>query len=146
MKAAFYDRLGPARDVLQLGETPDPLPAAGEVRVRVQWSGVLAFWEPPNDSPDLIERYERFLDDGVAADALRGRKVVLDTGNGAAFRIAPEVFRRDPRVRGRSPSATGAPVEAAAHSSTRAERGTRHQSSRRSNGTETARRLCQWAA
>jgi phosphoglucosamine mutase len=46
-----------------------------------------------NDA-DLIERYERFLDDGVAPEALRGRKVVLDTGNGAAFRIAPEVFRR----------------------------------------------------
>src|SRR5216684_4411112 len=61
---------------------------------RVEGSGVLTSWEPPNDSPDLIERYERFLDDGVAPDALRGRKVVLDTGNGAAFRIAPEVFRR----------------------------------------------------
>jgi len=61
---------------------------------RAEWSGVLTSWEPPNDSPDLIERYERFLDDGVAPDALRGRKVVLDTGNGAAFRIAPEVFRR----------------------------------------------------
>ena len=36
MKAAFYDRLSPARDVLQLGETADPLPAAGEVRVRIQ--------------------------------------------------------------------------------------------------------------
>jgi phosphoglucosamine mutase len=46
------------------------------------------------DNSELIERYENFLDDGVAADALRGRKVVLDTGNGAAFRIAPEVFRR----------------------------------------------------
>ncbi len=46
------------------------------------------------DNMELIERYERFLDDGVAPDALRGRKVVLDTGNGAAFRIAPEVFRR----------------------------------------------------
>jgi phosphoglucosamine mutase len=46
------------------------------------------------DNAELIERYERFLDDGVAPDALRGRKVVLDTGNGAAFRIAPEVFRR----------------------------------------------------
>src|SRR5437016_13591877 len=31
-----------------------------------------------NDA-DLIERYERFLDDGVAPDALRGCKVVLDT-------------------------------------------------------------------
>jgi len=46
------------------------------------------------DNMELIERYERFLDDGVAPDALRGRKVVLDTGNGAAFRIGPEVFRR----------------------------------------------------
>jgi phosphoglucosamine mutase len=46
------------------------------------------------DEADLIERYERFLDDGVAGNALRGRKIVLDTGNGAAFRIAPEVFRR----------------------------------------------------
>ena len=40
MKAAFYDRLGPARDVLQLGEVPDPIPIAGELRVRIQWSGV----------------------------------------------------------------------------------------------------------
>jgi NADPH2:quinone reductase len=40
MKAAFYERLGPARDVLQVGELPDPLPAPGEVRVRLQWSGV----------------------------------------------------------------------------------------------------------
>ena len=46
------------------------------------------------DDVELIEKYEHFLDDGVAPDALRGRKVVLDTGNGAAFRIAPEVFRR----------------------------------------------------
>lgn len=46
------------------------------------------------DDVELIERYERFLDDGVAPNALRGCKVVLDTGNGAAFRIAPEVFRR----------------------------------------------------
>lgn len=40
MKAAYYDRLGPAREVLQLGDVPEPLPAAGEVRVRVEWSGV----------------------------------------------------------------------------------------------------------
>src|SRR3954470_3463956 len=46
------------------------------------------------DNMELIERYERFLDDGVAPDGLRGRKVVLDTGNGAAFRIGPEVFQR----------------------------------------------------
>jgi NADPH:quinone reductase len=40
MRAAFYERLGAAREVLELGELPDPHPAPGEVRVRVQWSGV----------------------------------------------------------------------------------------------------------
>lgn len=46
------------------------------------------------DSPDLIESYERFLISGVKPSALAGRKVVLDAGYGAAYRIAPEVFRR----------------------------------------------------
>jgi NADPH2:quinone reductase len=40
MRAAFYERTGPARDVLTLGELPDPEPCPGEVRVRVAWSGV----------------------------------------------------------------------------------------------------------
>lgn len=40
MKAAFYERVGPAKEVLQLGDLPRPEPAAGEVRVRVHWSGV----------------------------------------------------------------------------------------------------------
>jgi phosphoglucosamine mutase len=42
----------------------------------------------------LIKKYEDFLVSGVAPNALRGMNVVLDTGNGAAYRIAPEVFRR----------------------------------------------------
>ncbi|WP_428422480.1 NADPH:quinone reductase [Methylibium sp.] len=40
MRAAFYDRTGPARDVLQLGTLPDPVPGPGELRVKLQWSGV----------------------------------------------------------------------------------------------------------
>jgi NADPH2:quinone reductase len=40
MKAAWYECVGSAREVLQWGDMPDPLPAAGEVRVRLQWSGV----------------------------------------------------------------------------------------------------------
>ena len=40
MRAAYYDRLGPARDVLRIGDLPKPEPAAGEVRVRVRVSGV----------------------------------------------------------------------------------------------------------
>ena len=40
MKAAYYERTGPARDVLIVGDLPDPEPGSGEVRVRLQWSGV----------------------------------------------------------------------------------------------------------
>jgi NADPH2:quinone reductase len=40
MLAAFYDHQGPAADVLQVGELPDPTPGPGEVRVRLTYSGV----------------------------------------------------------------------------------------------------------
>jgi NADPH:quinone reductase len=40
MRAAWYERQGPARDVLTVGEMPDPIPAAGEVRIRVAASGI----------------------------------------------------------------------------------------------------------
>ena len=40
MRAALYDQVGPAADVLQLTDLPNPQPAPGELRVRLQWSGV----------------------------------------------------------------------------------------------------------
>jgi NADPH2:quinone reductase len=40
MRAAWYDRQGPAREVLTIGEMRDPEPALGEVRIRVVASGV----------------------------------------------------------------------------------------------------------
>jgi NADPH2:quinone reductase len=40
MKAAWYEKQGPARDVLVVGEMPDPIPAAGEVRIRIGASGI----------------------------------------------------------------------------------------------------------
>jgi phosphoglucosamine mutase len=71
-----------SRDLLPQGEGgPDPErsegkgPGEGDLR----------------DDRELIERYERFLADDID---LHGTKVVLDTGHGAAYRIAPEVFRR----------------------------------------------------
>jgi NADPH:quinone reductase len=38
--AAWYDRQGPAAEVLQVGEMPDPEPGPGEVRVRLRVSGI----------------------------------------------------------------------------------------------------------
>ena len=40
MRAAFYERTGTAHEVLRVGERPLPVPAVGEVRVRLHASGV----------------------------------------------------------------------------------------------------------
>ena len=40
MRAAWYDRQGPAEEVLQVGELPDPAAGPGEVRVRLGLSGI----------------------------------------------------------------------------------------------------------
>jgi NADPH:quinone reductase len=40
MRAAWYEKQGAARDVLVLGNMDDPQPRAGEVRIRVAFSGV----------------------------------------------------------------------------------------------------------
>src|SRR5215472_1569438 len=40
MKAAWYEKQGAARDVLVVGEMPDPVPETGEVRIRIAASGI----------------------------------------------------------------------------------------------------------
>ena len=40
MRAVFYERNGPARDVLKLGEFDTPRPGPGEVRIKLATSGV----------------------------------------------------------------------------------------------------------
>ena len=40
MKAAWYEKQGAARDVLVVGQMNDPQPRAGEVRIRIAFSGV----------------------------------------------------------------------------------------------------------
>ena len=40
MQAAFYESIGPALAVMQIGERPTPAPADGEVRIRIRSSGV----------------------------------------------------------------------------------------------------------
>jgi NADPH:quinone reductase len=40
MIAAWYEKQGPAREVLTVGEMPDPIPGPGEVRIRIAASGI----------------------------------------------------------------------------------------------------------
>src|SRR5579864_1715964 len=40
MKAAYYESVGPASDVIRVGDRPTPQPGPGEVRVRIHASGV----------------------------------------------------------------------------------------------------------
>jgi NADPH:quinone reductase len=40
MRAASYDKQGSAREVLTVGEMPDPIPGAGEVRIRIAALGI----------------------------------------------------------------------------------------------------------
>jgi NADPH:quinone reductase len=55
MQAAWYERNGPAREVLKLGEMPDPEPGPGEVRVRIHASGVNpSDWKTRSGSRSMI--------------------------------------------------------------------------------------------
>jgi NADPH2:quinone reductase len=40
MRAAWYEKQGPAREVLMVGEMPDPRPGPGELRIRIAASGI----------------------------------------------------------------------------------------------------------
>ena len=40
MKAAWYEKQGPAREVLTVGDMPDPAPGPGELRIRIAASGI----------------------------------------------------------------------------------------------------------
>lgn len=70
---------------------PDATEEAIEDDLRAIEADIPPLRADDSESPDLIEQYENFLAEGVA---LHGQRVVLDAGHGAAYRIAPDVFRR----------------------------------------------------
>src|SRR2546429_7976597 len=58
MRAAFYERQGPAASVLKIGDLPLPEPGPGEVRVRITFSGV---------NPGDIKKRQDWLGYGMSA-------------------------------------------------------------------------------
>jgi NADPH2:quinone reductase len=103
MRAVWYERHGPARQVLTLGEMPDPVPGTGEVLVRLMASGVnpadctlRAGGRGPMDGPRVIPNSDgagvvEAAGPGVAP-AWVGKRVWLYNGqrNGRAFGTAAE--------------------------------------------------------
>jgi NADPH2:quinone reductase len=108
MKAVWYDRTGPARDVFQYGELPTPKPGRNEALIRLKASGV-------NPADTYLRRgeagamaYPRIIpnSDGAgiveavgpgAPEALIGRRVWFYNGqrNGRAFGGAAEYIELD---------------------------------------------------
>jgi len=67
VKAALYDRLGPASEVLRVQEVERPEPGAGEVRVRIEASGVNPTdWKSRSGAtPRQIDRFQIPHHDGA---------------------------------------------------------------------------------
>jgi NADPH:quinone reductase len=76
MRAVWYDRQGPAREVIVTGELPTPEPSVGEVRVRLEAAGV-----NPSDT------YRR----GGAAPKDYPRVIPSSDGAGTIDRVGPGV-------------------------------------------------------
>lgn len=104
MKAVYYERKGPAAEVLALGELPDPQPAAGEVRVKLQVSGInptdtklRGGWDgamempfarivPHQDGAGVIDR----VGAGVSQSRLGERVWIYEAQRGRAFGTCAE--------------------------------------------------------
>ncbi len=76
MKAAWYSKLGPARDVLEVGELPRPVPQPGEVLVELHTSGV--------NPSDVKSRVGRPIEGGIIVPHSDGAGVVVEVGEGVA--------------------------------------------------------------
>ncbi|MET3528451.1 NADPH:quinone reductase [Phenylobacterium koreense] len=107
MRAIWYDRTGPAREVLQLGDRPTPEPGHGQALIRVRASGVnpsdagmragpgaMAYPRitPNSDGAGVVEA----VGPGVAASWV-GKRVWFYNGqrNGRAFGSAAEYIELD---------------------------------------------------
>jgi NADPH2:quinone reductase len=108
MKAVWYDRQGPAREVLTYGELPTPNAGPGEVRIKLEASGVNPSDTYRRGGPYGAMEYPRVITDSDGAGIVdqvgpgakrfkEGDRVWLYNGqrNGRAFGTAAEYIALD---------------------------------------------------
>jgi NADPH2:quinone reductase len=78
MKAIWYEKQGPAQEVLVVGEMPDPEPGPGEVRIRVVASGI---------NPGDVKKRQNAFDYGMPYP----RVIPHSDGAGTIDRVGPGV-------------------------------------------------------
>lgn len=88
MRAAWYDRQGPAAEVLRVGDLPAPEPRPGEVRVRLRFSGV-----NPGDTKKRADRFGLGMQFPRVVPHSDGSGVIDSVGEGVdAGRVGQRVW------------------------------------------------------
>lgn len=88
MKAAWFERFGPAAEVIEIGEQPCPEAGPGEVLVRLHTSGV-----NPSDVKKRAGAFPNLLDGGLVIPHSDGAGVIEAVGDGVdPGRIGERVF------------------------------------------------------
>ncbi|MDX1498924.1 MAG: NADPH:quinone reductase [Woeseiaceae bacterium] len=77
MRAAYFERFGPAAEVLEVGEVDTPSPGPGEVLVRLRTSGV-----NPSDVKKRAGSFPNLLDDGFVIPNSDGAGEIEAVGDG----------------------------------------------------------------
>jgi NADPH2:quinone reductase len=76
MKAAWFEKFGPAADVLIVGDQPDPIPGSNEVLISVKTSGV-----NPSDVKKRAGAFPDLLQDGLVIPHSDGAGVIEAVGS-----------------------------------------------------------------
>ena len=79
MQAAWFESFGAASDVLIVGEQDKPVPATGEVLIRLYASGV-----NPSDVKKRAGAFPNLLDDGIVVPHSDGAGVIEAVGEGVS--------------------------------------------------------------
>lgn len=76
MQAVWFEKFGPAREVLQVGEQEKPVPSRNEVLVRIAASGV-----NPSDVKKRAGSFPTLLDEGFVIPHSDGAGIIEETGD-----------------------------------------------------------------